>query len=254
MNPLEPSRLAQILAALLLTANQPLSLKAMAAAFETHPPALPVLRQALELLQQQLENTCQELVEVGSGWRLQIKQEFSPWVSRMVAERPPRYSRALLETLALIAYRQPITRSEIEEVRGVSVSSQIIRTLEEREWIRSLGTKEVPGRPLLYGTTAKFLDYFNLKSLAELPPLEAVQQLAVNQEKEWQDELDQQLALSLKAANQEQEALQKQKEELAAIDEEILNQPLPEISKLTFAELAERHALPKDDQETPLNS
>lgn len=255
MNPLEPNNLAQILAALLLTSNQPLSLKAMAAAFDASPPALPVLRQGLEALHQQLESTCQELVEVSSGWRIQIKREFSPWVSRMVAERPPRYSRALLETLALVAYRQPITRGEIEEVRGVSVSSQIIRTLEEREWIRSLGTKEVPGRPILYGTTSKFLDYFNLKSLAELPPLEELKQLAADQEKEWQDELDQQLALSLQANAQlaEQEAQEKKKEEQAALDEEILNQPLPEISKLTFAELAERHSLP-DDEATKKNT
>lgn len=237
--------LAQILAALLLTTNQPLSLKDMAQAFDLNEqPSAAQLKAALEELSEQLSNTCQQLVEVSSGWRIQIRPAFSPWVGRLLTEKPPRYSRALLETLALIAYRQPITRSEIEEVRGVSLSSQLMRTLEDREWIRVLGTKEVPGRPLLYGTTSKFLDYFNLKSLAELPPLDELKQLAVSQEKEWQDKLDQQLNASLQknaqlAAGAEEEAANKLEQEER--DAEILNQPLPEISKLTFAELVERH-------------
>ena len=118
-----------------------------------------------------------ELVEVASGYRLQVREQYSPWLGGLFSERPPRYSRALLETLALIAYRQPITRGEIEDVRGVVVSSNIIKTLMEREWIRVLGHREVPGRPALYGTTREFLDHFGLKSLEGLPPLAAIRDL-----------------------------------------------------------------------------
>ncbi|KAF0193153.1 MAG: segregation and condensation protein B [Gammaproteobacteria bacterium] len=112
-----------------------------------------------------------ELVQVSSGYRFQVRQELAPWISRLWEERPTRYSRALLETLALIAYRQPTTRAEIEDIRGVSVSSTIMKTLLEREWIRVVGHRDVPGRPALYGTTRNMLDHFNLKSLDELPPL-----------------------------------------------------------------------------------
>lgn len=118
-----------------------------------------------------------ELVQVSSGYRFQIREELSEWVSMLWQRKPPRYSRALLETLALVAYRQPITRSEIEAVRGVSVSTHMVRALLDRGWIRELGTKEVPGRPMMYGTTSAFLDYFNLKELSELPPLSDVSEL-----------------------------------------------------------------------------
>lgn len=112
-----------------------------------------------------------ELKQVASGYRLQVRADFSPWVSRLFEERPGRYSRAFLETLAIIAYRQPVTRGEIEDIRGVTVSSSIVRALQDRGWIQVVGHKEVPGRPALLGTTKQFLDYFNLKSLDELPPL-----------------------------------------------------------------------------------
>lgn len=112
-----------------------------------------------------------ELKEVASGWRFQVRQDLSPWISKLWEERPPRYSRAFLETLALIAYRQPITRAEIEEVRGVTVSTNIVKTLVEHDWVKIAGYKEVPGRPALYVTTKKFLDHFNLKSLQDLPSL-----------------------------------------------------------------------------------
>ena len=118
-----------------------------------------------------------ELKEVASGFRYQVRQEVHPWISRMWTEKPSRYSRALLETLALIAYRQPITRPEIEQIRGVVVSSNIIKTLEEREWIRVVGHRDVPGRPALFGTTRAFLDYFNLKSLDQLPPLSEIRDM-----------------------------------------------------------------------------
>jgi segregation and condensation protein B len=112
-----------------------------------------------------------ELAEVASCWRIQVSQAMEPWVSRLTDEKPARYSRALLETLALVAYRQPITRGEIEDIRGVSVSSSIMKTLQEREWVRVVGHRDVPGRPAMYGTTRQFLDYFNLKGLDDLPTL-----------------------------------------------------------------------------------
>lgn len=163
----------QVLEAALLSAAQPLSLDRLERLFEGEDPAPDrrSIRSALEELAQACESRCYELLEVASGYRLQIKADFAPWVHRLWEERPPRYSRATLETLALIAYRQPITRGEIELVRGVSVSSHIIKGLQERDWIRVVGHREVPGRPALFATTRGFLDYFGLKSLDELPPL-----------------------------------------------------------------------------------
>jgi segregation and condensation protein B len=132
---------------------------------------------ALEMLADDSQGRGVELKEVGSGFRYQVRQDVHPWVSRMWSEKPSRYSRALLETLALIAYRQPITRPEIEQIRGVVVSSNIVKTLEEREWVRVVGHRDVPGKPALYGTTRGFLDYFNLKSLDELPPLSEIRDM-----------------------------------------------------------------------------
>ena len=136
-----------------------------------------VVLQALQAITEETRGRGYELAHVASGYRFQVRQELSPWVSRLFSERPPRYSRALLETLALIVYRQPITRGEVEEVRGVAVSASIMRTLLERGWIRAIGQRETPGRPTMYGTTRAFLDYFNLRSLSELPPLEALKSL-----------------------------------------------------------------------------
>ena len=136
-----------------------------------------LVKRLLEELTERYEGRGIELKRVASGYRLQVRQEYSRWVSRLWEEKPPRYSRALLETMALIAYRQPVTRGDIEQVRGVAVSQNIMRTLSERGWIREVGHREVPGRPALYGTTKAFLDYFNLKSLAQLPPLEEIREL-----------------------------------------------------------------------------
>jgi len=161
-----------ILEAVLLAAGKPLSMEQLLVLFEEEQrPAREAVLAALAELAQDYQGRGMELTEVASGFRLQVRQAFSPWVSRLWEERPSRYSRALLETLALIAYRQPVTRGEIEEVRGVSVSSAIIKTLLERGWIKALGHREVPGRPVLYGTTREFLDYFQLKTLGDLPPL-----------------------------------------------------------------------------------
>lgn len=171
-------QLKNIVEAALLAAGRPLTLDHLLRLFaEDNPPERQALRKALTTLMEEYADRGIELTEVASGFRIQVREELAPWLHRLDEERPPRYSRALLETLALIAYRQPITRGEIEEVRGVSVSSNIIRTLLEREWIRVVGHRDVPGRPAMYGTTRQFLDYFNLKGLDELPTLAELRDL-----------------------------------------------------------------------------
>jgi segregation and condensation protein B len=161
-----------IIEAVLLTAGKPLTVQQLREVFgETERPSHKEIEQALLDLEQLCSDRGIELKKVASGFRLQVRESFAPWVARLFEEKPPRYSRALLETLALIAYRQPITRGEIEDIRGVAVSSNIIRTLVEREWVRIVGHREVPGRPAMYATTQQFLDYFNLTSLDQLPPL-----------------------------------------------------------------------------------
>lgn len=178
---IEADRLKQILEAALLAADEPLTLDQFLKLFregEIDSESIRAeVREALKALQEEASGRGYELVRVASGFRYQVRQELSPWISRLWEEKPPRYSRALLETLALIAYRQPVTRGDIEDVRGVSVSQSIMRTLVERGWIRVVGQREVPGRPAMYGTTRAFLDYFNLKSLDQLPPLPEIQQL-----------------------------------------------------------------------------
>lgn len=176
---MEQQQLQKIIEAVLLSAEKPLKLNQIEALFEgdDEVPARDEIRKVLANLADDYAERGFELVQVASGFRIQVKQDYAQWVGRLWEEKPARYSRALLETLALIAYRQPITRGEIEEVRGVSVSSNIIRTLKEREWIKVLGHKDVPGKPALYGTSKEFLDYFNLKSLDELPTLAEIKDL-----------------------------------------------------------------------------
>ena len=187
-------QLQQILEAALLAAGQPLSQVQLAALFsdDERPPVGEISR-ALEQLRSDCANRGVELKKVASGYRLQVKQELNEWVSRLWKERPPRYSRALLETIALIAYRQPITRGEIESVRGVSVSTNIIRTLQEREWIRVVGHRDVPGKPALFGTTSTFLDSFDLQNLDDLPTLAEIRDME-NLEPELQFEAPPQAA------------------------------------------------------------
>jgi segregation and condensation protein B len=170
--------LKHILEALLLAAGGPLTANQLVSLFAADEAyGMEDISKALAELTADLEGRGIALVEVASGYRLQTRQSLLPWISRLWEERPQRYSRALLETLAMIAYRQPITRGEIEEVRGVSVRSNIIRTLQEREWIRVVGHRDVPGKPALFGTTRAFLDYFNLSSLDELPTLAEIRDM-----------------------------------------------------------------------------
>jgi segregation and condensation protein B len=164
--------LKNIIEGALLAVGEPLSLERLQSLFpEERMPDKASLRAALAELQHDYARRGIEVKEVASGYRIQVRAELAPWVSRLWEERPSRYSRALLETLAIIAYRQPVTRAEIEDVRGVTVSTSTVRTLQEREWIRIVGHRDLPGRPAMFGTTRKFLDYFNLKSLDELPSL-----------------------------------------------------------------------------------
>ena len=163
--------LENIVEATLFVAGKPMTAAQLREVFEEseRPYAAQVI-DAIQVLKVRYENTGLELVQVASGYRFQVRQRLSDWIARLSEERPQRYSRALLETLALITYRQPITRGEIEEIRGVAVSSNIVKTLLERQWIRVVGHRDVPGRPSMYATTRQFLDYLNLKSLDQLPP------------------------------------------------------------------------------------
>lgn len=175
---MEIEQLQRILEGALLASNKPLTLDQMMTLFpENEIPDANEFREALVSLSESCEDRGFELKQVASGYRFQVRQELAPWVGRLWEEKPQRYTRALLETLALIAYRQPITRGEIEDIRGVSVSSNIIRTLQEREWIRVVGHRDVPGRPAMFATTRQFLDYFSLQNLNELPPLSEIRDL-----------------------------------------------------------------------------
>ena len=176
---MEAKKLKQIIEAALMTSGGALKLEQLMSLFEGDEdvPATDDVLKALHELMEECGERGVELKEVSSGFRYQARQELSQWVQRLWEEKPQRYSRALLETLALIAYRQPITRAEIEEVRGVSVSSTIIKTLQEREWVRVVGHRDVPGKPAMYATTKGFLDYFNLQSLDELPTLAEIRDI-----------------------------------------------------------------------------
>lgn len=175
---IEHDQLKRILEAAIFAAGQPLNFGQLEELFdEAERPSHTELAKALEALALECEQRGVELVEVASGFRYQVKADVHAHVARLWTERQARYSRALMETLALIAYRQPITRGEIEAVRGVAVSTQIIKTLEEREWVRVIGHRDVPGRPALFGTTRAFLDYFGLKSLDQLPTLAEIRDL-----------------------------------------------------------------------------
>ena len=170
--------LSLIIEALLFSSSRPLSEKEILSAFDLRsPPSSSEIKEALKSIEEKYSKNSIELVKVASGYRLRIRQEYSSWVAKLWEAKPQKYSRALLETLALIAYKQPITRGEIEEVRGVSVSSQIIRTLLDRSWIKVVGHRDVPGRPALFSTTKDFLDDLNLSKLSDLPELPEIQNI-----------------------------------------------------------------------------
>ena len=207
--------LKSILEAVLLAAGRPLDLDQMQELFEEDErPAKSDLRQALKELTEDYQDRGMELKEVGSGHRIQARNDYAGYVSRLWEERAPRYSRAMLETLSIIAYRQPITRGEIEEIRGVAVSSNIVKTLTEREWIRIVGHRDVPGRPALLATTRKFLDYFNLKSLDELPTLAEIRDF---------ESINRELEFELNAENPETAESEAQAELVAADEEQQLD-------------------------------
>jgi segregation and condensation protein B len=175
---MDVQQLKLIIEGALLAAGKPLPLERIEALFiEGEQPEPDLVQAALAELEQDCANRGFELKKVASGYRFQVRQELSEWVSRLWEEKPQRYSRALMETLSIIAYRQPITRGDIEKIRGVAVSTQIVQTLLEHEWVRVVGHRDVPGRPAMYATTKQFLDYFNLSSLEQLPPLSEIRDL-----------------------------------------------------------------------------
>lgn len=164
--------LRNIVEAALLVAGRPLTIDALTALFPDEArPAREELRAVLKSIESDCEGRGIELKQIGDGFRFQTRERYADWIARLYEERPQRYSRALLETLAIIAYRQPVTRGEIEEIRGVAVSSEIIKTLLGRDWVKQVGVRDVPGKPALYGTTRGFLEHFSLRTLGELPPL-----------------------------------------------------------------------------------
>lgn len=214
---MEQEKLKNIIEAVLLSAEKPMSVAQLDGIFDIddEKPTRDEIRKVLQGLEEDYNGRSFELKKVASGFRLQVKQDYAEWVGRLWEEKPARYSRALLETLALIAYRQPITRGEIEEVRGVSVSSNIIKTCVERDWIKVLGHKDVPGRPSLYGTTREFLDYFNLKSLDELPTLPEITDL---------DKIHPELALSSEADKDEDSEKESNDVDAVSVDDEITDE------------------------------
>lgn len=187
---MKKKQIRNIVEGALMVAGRPMNIDGLLALFgEEGRPERGQIREAIERLREEYDGRGIEVIEVASGYRIQIRTEMSESLSRLWQERPPRYSRALMETLALIAYRQPITRGEIEDVRGVSVSSNIVRTLLERNWVRVLGHRDVPGKPAMFGTTREFLDYFGLRKLDELPTLAELRDIdSINVELDFSDE------------------------------------------------------------------
>ncbi len=197
---MKTEQLKPMVEALLMVADQPLPLDQLAELFdEFERPSKSLFREVLKQLQLDYHGRGIELIEVASGWRIQARPEYATRIARLWQERPQKYSRALMETLALIAYRQPVTRGDIEEIRGVSVSSSIMKTLLEREWVRVVGYRDVPGRPSMYATTRQFLDYFNLKTLDQLPTLSEIRELGEVMQAKQQDEIAEEEARMLAA-------------------------------------------------------
>jgi segregation and condensation protein B len=233
------NKVKMIVEGLLLAAGRPLTLDNIIQVFsKDEQPDSKELKLIMDSIAEDCADRGFELKEVASGFRFQVKQELSAWIAKLWEERPPRYTRALLETLALVAYRQPITRGDIEEIRGVGVSSNIVRTLLDREWIRVVGHRDVPGRPAMFATTKQFLDYFNLKSLQDLPPLSEIKDLAVaDPEFDLEDDLAGQRILELPEEVIEENSIElteSDKADLIAEEEAVAlsKKPLDEILQL----------------------
>lgn len=247
-------KLKMVIEGLLLAAGRPLSLDNIIHIFDKKErPNKKQLKLVLQIIAEECSDRGFELKEVASGYRFQVKQELSEWVAKLWEERPPRYTRALLETLSLIAYRQPITRGDIEEIRGVSVSPNIMRTLIDREWVRVVGHRDVPGRPAMFATTKQFLDYFNLKSLQDLPPLSEVKEL---EQSEPELELSEEL-YKARVLDFPDEAADKGSEALTALEEAslIAEEEAVELSKKPLDEIL-RMGVPEEllDQEAEGNT
>ena len=237
------NKVKMVVEGLLLAAGRPLTLDNIAQVFNARErPDRKELMTVMAAISTECDDRGFELTEVASGYRFQVKQELSEWVAKLWEERPPRYTRALLETMALIAYRQPITRGDIEEIRGVGVSPNIIRTLLDREWVRVVGHRDVPGRPAMFATTRQFLDYFNLKNLQDLPPLSEIKDLErSDQELDLTDDFAERRVLELP-----EEAMDENSYELSAAEEaellaeeeavELSKKPLDEILKMGMPE------------------
>ncbi len=219
---IEDTKLKQIIEAALMSVAKPMSIDQLLKLFvEIEQVSASKVKEVIQQLQIECEGRGIELADVASGYRYQARQYYSEWLSRLWEERPAKYSRATLETLALIAYRQPVTRAEIEDVRGVGVSSSIVKTLMEREWIRIVGHRDVPGRPALYATTKQFLDYFNMKGLDDLPTLSEIKDL---------EDIHPELELPNPDVHEEDEVALESKDVLAA-EENTENLPEREIEK-----------------------
>ncbi|OOV88525.1 SMC-Scp complex subunit ScpB [Oceanospirillum linum] len=250
---MKTDQLKPVIEAILMVSDQPLMLDQIAELFDDYErPSKSLLRDVLQQLSADYLGRGIELIEVASGWRIQARKEHANRIARLWTERPQKYSRALLETLALIAYRQPVTRGDIEEIRGVSVSSSIMKTLLEREWVRIVGYRDAPGRPAMYATTRHFLDYFNLKTLDELPTLNVIRELGDKMQEEQQqaiaDEEAQMLAAQEEKRRQMMEEAQAEMEAQGVVAEydddeaddtqDVDLDDLPEV--LTFSELSQR--------------
>lgn len=213
-------KIKQILEAAIFAADAPVTRDTLVGLFEIGEVDKAAVSQHLQSLQEDYADSGLELKEVASGFRFQVRTSFGPWVSRLWQEKPPRYTRATLETLALIAYRQPITRGEIEDVRGVAVSSQIVKNLLERNWVRIVGHRDVPGRPALYATTKQFLDYFDLKSLDQLPTLAEIRDLDdINRELELEQGPDEETVEKAARPDESWEAREGEVKEIESVNE-----------------------------------
>ena len=223
--PVHIPNLSQIIEGAVLAADKPLSIDHIMQLFPDGEPSRAQVREAIAEIQVHCEGRGYQLKEVASGYRFQVRAEYGDWIGRLWEERAPRYTRALLETLALIAYKQPITRGDIEDIRGVAVSTNIIRTLLEREWVRIVGHRDVPGRPSIYATTKTFLDYFELNSLDELPTLSDIKDLdKLNEELDLDQALIEPRTLNLEVSSEEIEG--------ADADDETLNEVTDRVNEI----------------------